>query len=102
MEDQLKTIVTRIDSSRLDSQDKDKIYKMIVAGLQSIVLPVLIKYMPKDQLKDLSNHPTKITVETYIKLIDDTLQDGHALEEIQTHMNRLLQEVDVTLKEAGI
>lgn len=102
MEEKLRAIVTRIDSSKLDSMDKDELYKMLASGLDAVVLPILLKHMPKDQLAALSADPARVTIELYTKLIDTTFQDGVAFGEIQAAMERLLSETDATLKEAGI
>ena len=102
MEEKLRAIVVRIEQSSLDGTDKEKLYQMIAASLQAIALPILVKHMPKDELKDLADNPPKVTVASYLKLLDDTLIDGQALAEIQMTMDKLLAEVDATLKDAGL
>lgn len=102
MEEQLKAIVTRIEQSKLSDDDKAELYATISQGLQGTVWPVLIKFMPKEQLEDLSAHPEKVTVDSYAQLIEDTVKDGQALKEIETLMNQVLSEVDKALTEEGI
>lgn len=102
MEEKLKAIVTRIDSSTLPEETKEELYETISAGLQSVVMPVLLKYMPKDQLEDLSTNPSKVTVESYSKLIEDTIKDGEALREIAGSMDQILGEVEKVLTEEGV
>ena len=58
--------------------------------------------MPKEQLDDLAANPSKITLETYGKLIEDSVQDGQALKEIEALMQQILDAVDKTLTEQGI
>lgn len=102
MEAQLKAIVERVEKSKLSDEQKVKIYTLISEGLESMVMPILIKYMPKDQLEGLSKEPGKVTIEAYAKLIGDTITDGQALTEIDLWMKQMVSEVDKALQEQGI
>jgi hypothetical protein len=103
MEEKLKAIVMRIEQSKLSESDKGELYSTISEGLQATVWPVLLKYMPKEQLEFLAADPkTRVTVESYAKLIEDTIKDGEALKEIDGLMNDVLTEVDKALKEEGV
>ena len=103
MEDKLRAIVTRIEQSKLSEEEKAELYATISEGLQATVWPVLLKYMPKEQLEFLSADPkSRVTVESYAKLIEDTIKDGEALKEIDRLMNEVLAEVDKELKEEGV
>ena len=102
MEDKLRAIVTKIEASSLKDADKEELYATISEGLQATVWPVLLKYMPKEELKDLADHPAKVTVESYAKLIEDSVKDGVALKEIEGLMNQVLSEVEKALAEEGI
>lgn len=103
MEDKLTEIVTRIEQSKLTQEEKDELYVTISEGLQMTVWPVLLKYMPKDQLEYLSADPKgRVTVESYSKLITDTIKDGKALKEIDDLMNDVLHDVENALTEEGI
>lgn len=103
MEEQLKAIVTRIEKSKLSEEDKAELYATISEGLQATVWPILLKYMPKEELEFLSADPkSRVTVESYGKLIEDTIKDGEALKEIENLMNSVLSEVDGALKEEGV
>lgn len=103
MEDKLKAIVERIEKSKLSEGEKNELYTTISEGLQLTVWPVLLKYMPKDQLEFLSADPKgRVTVESYAKLITDTIKDGQALEEIDKLMMEVLVEVDKALGEEGV
>ena len=100
MEEKLKAIVTRIEQSKLSADDKAELYATISEGLQATVWPVLLKYMPKDKLEYLSADPkSRVTVESYAKLIEDTIKDGVALKEIDGLMNQVLSEVSKALTE---
>jgi hypothetical protein len=103
MEEKLKSIVTRIEQSSLSQEEKDELYATISEGLQLTVWPVLLKHMPKDQLDYLAADPKgRVTVESYGKLITDSIKDGEALKEIDAQMNEVLTEVDNALTEEGI
>jgi len=103
MEEKLKAIVTRIEQSKLSGSDKAELYATISEGLQATVWPVLLKYMPKEELEFLSADPkSRVTVESYAKLIEDTIKDGEALKEIDGLMKSVLNEVDTALTEEGV
>lgn len=103
MEAKLKQIVTRIEQSKLSDEDKAELYATISEGLQATVWPVLLKYMPKEELEFLSADPkSRVTVESYAKLIEDTIKDGEALKEIEGLMNEVLGEVDKALAEEHV
>jgi hypothetical protein len=102
MEDQLRGIITRIENSKLSEDDKAQLYELLSEGLQSLVQPVLVKYMDKNQLENLASDPGKVTVESYAKLMESALLDGKALTEIDQMMNQLLTRVDTVLKGASI
>lgn len=102
MDELLRNVITRIEASKLPDVEKDALYEMIAEGLQSTVWPILLKYMPKDQLEDLATHPSKVNLEAFGSLIENTVKDGKALAEIQDLMTRILTEVDAALTEQGI
>lgn len=102
MEDKLKAIVERVEKSKLSEEDRAELYATISEGLQATVWPILLKYMPKDQLEVLATDKSKVTVESYGKLIEDTIKDGEALKEIDGLMNEVLSEVDKALVEEGV
>ena len=103
MEDKLRAIVTKIEASTLKDADKEELYATISEGLQATVWPVLLKYMPKEELEFLAADPkSRVTVESYAKLIEDTIKDGVALKEIEEFMNKVLEEVEKALAQEGI
>lgn len=103
MEQKLRQIVTKIETSTLKDVDKEELYITISEGLQATVWPVLVKYMPKEQLEYLSADPkNRITIESYAKLIEDTIKDGQALKEIEEFMVNILGEVEKALAGEGI
>lgn len=102
MDDKLRAIVTRIENSSLLESDKEQIYLLISQGLKATVIPSILKYMPKTQLTDLANQPAKLTVDSYVKLIEESVKDGQAIAEIVKSMEELLGIVESVLQEKGI
>lgn len=102
MDDKLRAIVTRIENSSLLENDKEQIYLIISQGLKATVIPSILKYMPKAQLQELADQQAKITVESYVKLIEESVKDGQAIAEIVKSMEELLIEIEIVLKEKGI
>lgn len=102
MENKLRQIVTNIEASNLSDADKEELYATVSEGLQATVWPVLLKYMPKEELADLADNPSKVTIESYATLIENTIKDGQALKEIEGLMNKVLAEVEGALAQEGI
>src|SRR3972149_8439117 len=98
MDDKLRQIVTRVEASKLADADKAKIYARISVGLESLVMPVLLAHMPKDQASEFISDPKNATIEKYISLMEETLKNSEPLVEIETWMKQMLQEVDAALE----
>lgn len=103
MEEKLKAIVERIEKSQLSESEKDELYVLVSEGLQSTVWPIMVKYMPQQDLEYLAADPkTRVTVESYAKLIGDTIKDGEALKEIDETMTKVLTDVEKALTDEGV
>ena len=102
MEDKLKAIVTRIEQSKLADSEKAELYNTISEGLQATVWPVLLKYMPQDQVADVTDHPETLSVDRYVQLITDAVKNDAALPEIAKSMDAFLVEVTSLLAKEGI
>ena len=103
MEEKLRKIVERIEKYQLSEGEKNELYVLISEGLQSTVWPIMVKYMPQQDLEYLAADPkTRVTVESYAKLIGDTIKDGEALKEIESVMMEVLGDVEQALKDEGI
>lgn len=102
MDDLVNALVTRIELSKLSEKEKEVIYQEIATSLRSVVWPVIIKYAPKDSLQDLAQHPSKITVESYAGLIEQSIQDGKALKEIETLMKSMIAKFHIILTQEGV
>ncbi len=102
MEDNLKGLITKIEQSDLTDQEKEELYTAISEGLHATVLPVLLKYMPQDRVDDVTNHPDTLTVDRYVQLISDAVENPAALPEIAKSMEVFLVEVNRLLAKEGI
>ena len=103
MEEKLKAIVERIEASTLSEKEKSELYVLISDGLQSVVWPIMVQYMPKEQLEYLAADPkSRVTVESYSKLIADTITDTNVLTEIDSKMDEVLVAVEKSLTESGV
>ena len=100
VDDKVRALVEKIESSKkLPDTVKNKLYVTIEAGLQSMVWPILIGYLPQDQLEVYKNNPKALTVEAYIELLNKALEikDGEALVKIDQAMQHLLDDLDAAL-----
>lgn len=102
MEDKLKSLITKIEQSDLTDQEKEELYTAISEGLHATVLPVLVKYMPQDQVDEVTNHPDTLTVDRYVQLVSDAVKNEAALPEIANKMEGLLVEINSLLAKEGI
>lgn len=103
MEEKLKSIVERIEKSQLSDAEKNELYVIISEGLQSTVWPIMVKYMPQEDLEYLAADPkTRVTVESYAKLIGDAVKDGEALKEIEGAADSVLDNVEKALSDENI
>lgn len=100
MEDKLRALVAKIEESKkLSDPVKDKLYETIQMGLQSLVWPILLDYLPSDKVKHYTEHPDELTTEVYIALIQEALsvRDGEALQKLEDATNKLLSDLDAAL-----
>lgn len=103
MEEKLKAIVERIERSQLSESEKNELYVLVSEGLQSTVWPIMVKYMPQEDLEYLAADPkSRVTVESYAKLIGDSIKDGEALKEIEETMTGVLENVEKALTDENI
>lgn len=100
MEDKLRALVEKIETSqKLPDPVKDRLYETIRMGLQSMVWPVLMDYLPKDQLDYYTKNPQLLTTSVYLKLLNDAIaiNDGEALGKMERAMEGLLSDIDAAL-----
>lgn len=103
MEEKLKAIVERIEKSQLSESEKNELYVLVSEGIQSTVWPIMVKYMPQEDLEYLAADPkSRVTVESYAKLIGDSIKDGEALKEIEETMIGVLENVEKALTDENI
>jgi hypothetical protein len=103
MEETLKAIIAKIEKSQLTDAEKNELYTVIAEGLQSTVWPVMVKYMPQQDLEYLTADPkSRVTVESYAKLIGDVVKDPEALAAIEEAAGSVLANVESVLAEENI
>lgn len=102
IQERLIGIVERVEKSKLSNDDKEELYGAISQSLHSIVLPIMLKYVSQDELKDLGANPSKVTVETYIALMKPAVTNVEALKELQLVAQDVLTDVETALQKGGI
>ena len=102
MEEKLKEIVKKIELSKLSNDDKEALYQQISVSLHSVVVPVLLKYIPKEQLDALTNKEPKDTVDGFVTMLKTAMKDGKAFGEIAALTDEVLADVETALVKGGV
>jgi len=102
MEERLQSILDRIEQSSLSEEDKIKLYGIISESMKAAIWPALVSRMSPDKITDLEKANGRDAVYAYIALIEEATKDEKALDEINETLGKLLDEVDVALKEEKI
>lgn len=101
-ETRLTDIVVRIEKSGWTDEDKEALYAKISEYLHSVVLPVVLKYTPADELKDLAGNPAKVTVDSFITLMRKPFNNPEMYEDLNTTVQSVLDDVETALSKGGI
>lgn len=101
-EDRLTDIVVKIEKSGWTDEDKNALYAKISEYLHSVVLPVLLKFTPVDELKDLANNPAKDTVDAFVEVMKKPLSDPKMAQELDATVHDVLDDVETALSKGGI
>jgi hypothetical protein len=102
MDDKLRVLIAKIEQSDMTDDEKEGVYTVISDGMRALVLPILVKYMPQDQVTELTNSPEQITVDRWVALVEAGLQNEQAQKEIPNVLDKLLVEVTSLLAKEGI
>ena len=102
MEDKLTQLVTRVERSNLTDAEKEELYGAISEGLHATVLPVLVKYMPQDQVNEVTDKPETLTIDRYVQLVSGAVANKEAMPEIAKAMDGLLTHIDGLLSKEGM
>jgi hypothetical protein len=102
MDNKLQAIIAKIERSTLTDAEKEELYAAISEGLHATVLPVLLEYMPQDQVRGIVNNPETITVDRYVELVGEAVKDKAVMPKISKKMDALLVEVNRLLANEGI
>lgn len=101
-EDRLTDIVVKIEKSGWTDEGKNALYAKISEYLHSVVLPVLLKFTPVDELKDLANNPAKDTVDAFVEVMKKPLSSPKMAEELNATIHGVLDDVETALSKGGI
>lgn len=102
MEEKLREIVLKIEQSKLSNDDKEALYAQISQSLHSVVVPVLLNHIPKDQLDALATKLPKDMVAAFIDVIKNSIHDGVVFKEISDLIDEILTDVETALQKGGI
>lgn len=98
-EERLSDIVIRVEKSGWPDEDKEALYAKISEYLHSVVLPVVLKYTPGDELKGLVG---KATVDSFVALMKKPLTDPNMYKELNSTAHEVLDDVEIALSKGGI
>lgn len=102
MEDKLRELLAKIESSDLTDEQKDKMLAILVDELQAVVQPVLLNYVDSAKLEALANSEQKVTVEAFISLMKEAVANPAALPDLSAAMEQVLVEYETVMKEGGL
>lgn len=98
-EQRLSDIVIRIEKSGWTDEDKEALYAKISEYLHSVVLPVVLKYTPADELKDLAG---KATVDGFVALMKKPFTNPDMYKELNDTVHEVLDDIETALSKGGI
>jgi len=101
-EDRLTSIVMRVEKSGWTDEDKEEMYAKISEYLYSIVLPVVLKYTPDAQLKEMAASPSKVTIDAFIDLLRQPLSNPTMYDELNKTVHSVLDDVETALQKGGV
>lgn len=102
MEDKLRALLAKIESSDLTDEQKDKMLGILVNELEALVQPVLLKYVDAAKLEAAASDTSSITVENYLEVMKDALTNPEAYKELTSVMEQLLVDFEQVMKEGGL
>lgn len=102
LDDRLRHLITVVEQSVLELEEKQEVYDMLRLGLHVTVLPVIAKYVPKETLNALKAKGKQVTALEYMSMVGDTIRDGDALSEMETLMHTVVDAVEDVLRKEHI
>jgi hypothetical protein len=102
MEEALKALIQRVESAPIPESDKIHLYVEIRYALQAAVTPVILRFLPKEEVHTLIKNLSSVSVEQYIPFIVNALNKEGVLEEIERSMQEVLHEIDTAITESGV
>lgn len=102
MEDKLRELLVKIESSDLTDEQKDKMLGILVDELEALVQPVLLNYVDAAKLEALANSEQKVTIEAFIDLMKEAVVNPAALPDLSLAMEKVLTDYESVMKEGGL
>lgn len=102
IDQRLRELVGKIETSHLSREEKEDVYASISLGLHAAVWPVLVGHMPEAQLQKLSADSAGVTPEAYAALVRSAVGDPATGDELDSLMQATLSGVEKVLKEKFI
>ena len=101
-EDRLTSIVLRVEKSGWTDEDKEAMYAKISEYLYSIVRPIVLKYTPDAELKEMAAAPSKVTIDAFVDLLRQPLTNPKMYEELNETIHSVLDDVETALQKGGV
>ncbi len=102
IKERLIAIVIQVENSKIPDADKELLYAQMSKSLNSVVLPILLKYVNREELKGLEMNPSKVTVDTYVNLMTPAFKNIEMYKELNAVANEVLTDVETALKKEKI
>jgi len=97
----LKPIIKKVESLAIPPSEKMEIYDQISRDMHEVVWPVLLKYIPDEEINKLNNKP-KVNIIELLELVENAVIDKNAISEINEIIDKYLITVNKSLNEVNI
>lgn len=102
MELRLRALLSKIETSDLTDEQKERMVALLVGELEALVQPVLLKYVDAVKLEATASDATSVTIEKYLDVMKDALTNPEAYKELEAAMGKLLVDFEQVMKEGGL
>ncbi len=102
LDGRLRELVGKVENSHLSQKEKEDIYATISFGLHASVWPVLVAYMPEEELARFQKDTSGVTPEIYTGLVRSAIDDPSTEADLDGLMQATLSGVEKVLKEKFI
>lgn len=101
-EDRLTNIVIRVEKSGWTDEDKEAMYAKISEYLYEVVLPVVLKYTPDAEFKQMTATPSKVTIDAFLDLLRQPFTNPEMYKELDSTLQSVLDDVETALEKGGV